>query len=85
MFWYKLFYGIKYNIEKKNRAVLTVPLYSSVNVSRSLKFFKETKAEVLASAYIKIATVTEDNLNLEMSQNEFFDYATGSHAAMVQK
>ena len=43
--------------------MLKVQLYNSVNVSHSLKFFKQTKADFQASAYVKIATVAEDNLN----------------------
>ena len=43
--------------------MLTVLLYSSVDVSRFLKLFQQTKTDLLASAYIKIATVAEDKLN----------------------
>ena len=49
---------------------------------------KQTKAYVSASAYIKIATVAGDDLNLELSQEKFFDNKTitiSSHAALVQQ
>ena len=73
---------------KRIHTIRTVLLYSSVNVSRSLKFFKQTKADVLALAYIKIVIVAEDSLTLEMSQDKLFHnmtITTSSHSAMVQQ
>ena len=57
-----MLYGINFLMTQKCNikkfAILIVLVYISVNVSRSLKFFKQTKADVSALVYRKIAIVT---------------------------